>query len=147
MLYIFSHCKFHQKVQYTLSLDVTSLYTTIPNQEGINATASYLFKYRNSNHNPTNNSLCKLLELVLTANACIISHNNEFRHVYRGVELKIEYFYPFTFLCADIMAFSINLCTKCIFLVMFRPPPPPPLCGFVCIRVDPPPPLDAYIIK
>ena len=50
------------------SLDVTSLYTNIPNQEGINATASYLFRYRDPLVNPTNYSLCKLLELVLTTN-------------------------------------------------------------------------------
>ena len=35
------------------SFNVTSLYTNIPNLEGINATTSYLFKYRNHNHNPT----------------------------------------------------------------------------------------------
>ena len=50
------------------SLDVTSLYTNIPNTEGINATASYLSKYRSADENPTNSSLCKLLELVLTTN-------------------------------------------------------------------------------
>ena len=50
------------------SLDVTSLYTNIPNQEGIDATASYLFRHRDPSHNPTNYSLCKLLEVVLTTN-------------------------------------------------------------------------------
>ena len=50
------------------SLDVTSLYTNIPNTEGINATASYLFKYRLHTENPTNSSLCKLLDLVLSTN-------------------------------------------------------------------------------
>ena len=50
------------------SLDVTSLYTNIPNTEGINAAASYLFNYRPPHENPTNASLCKLLELVLTTN-------------------------------------------------------------------------------
>ena len=50
------------------SLGVTSLYTNIPNTEGINATASYLSKYRSGDENPTNSSLCKLLELVLTTN-------------------------------------------------------------------------------
>ena len=50
------------------SLDVTSLYTNIPNLEGIQAIGSYLFKYRSPHQNPTNASLCKLLELVLTTN-------------------------------------------------------------------------------
>ena len=47
----------------------------------------------------------------------------------------------------DIVAFSINLQTKCVFLVMFRPPPLPPLYAFVYISVTPPPPLDAYVIN
>ena len=50
------------------SLDVTSLYTNIPNLEGIQATGAYLFKYRSPHQNPTNASLCKLLELVLSTN-------------------------------------------------------------------------------
>ena len=37
-------------------------------QEGIQASASYLSKYRLASENPTNSSLCKLLELVLTTN-------------------------------------------------------------------------------
>ena len=40
---------------------------------------------------------------------------------------------------SDIVGFSINLLTKCVFLVMFRPPPPT-LYAFVCISVDPPTP-------
>ena len=50
------------------SLDLTSSYTNIPNNEGIQATGAYLFKYRSPHQNPTNASLCKLLELVLTTN-------------------------------------------------------------------------------
>ena len=50
------------------SLDVTSLYTNIPNHEGIKTTGSYLFKDRSPHLNPTNSSICKLLELVLTTN-------------------------------------------------------------------------------
>ena len=38
------------------SLDVTSLYTNIPNTEGIKATASYLFRHRSPHENPTNSS-------------------------------------------------------------------------------------------
>ena len=47
---------------------------------------------------------------------------------------------------SDIVAFSINLHTKCVFLVMFRPPLPPctHLYAFV---LTPPPPLDAYVIN
>ena len=44
------------------------------------------------------------------------------------------------------VAFSINLCTKGVFLVMCRPPLPPctDLYKFV---LTPPPPLDAYVIN
>ena len=50
------------------TLDVTSLYTTIPNDEGILAVSQYLYHHRYSSLNPTNHSICKLLELVLTTN-------------------------------------------------------------------------------
>ena len=50
------------------SLDVTSLYTNIPNQEGISAASHYLTLARDPMENPTNYSILKLLELVLTTN-------------------------------------------------------------------------------
>ena len=46
----------------------------------------------------------------------------------------------------DIVSFSINLRTKCVFLVMFRPPLPP--CTHLYATVlTPPPPLGAYVIN
>ena len=62
------------------SLDVTSLYTNIPNHEGIQATGSYLFKYRLPHQNPTNASICKLLELVLSTNNFFFD-NKEFLEI------------------------------------------------------------------
>ena len=50
------------------TLDVTSLYTNIPNDEGITAVSRYLFRHRDASLNPTNHSICKLLELVLKTN-------------------------------------------------------------------------------
>ena len=50
------------------TLDVTSLYTNIPNNEGIEAAAKFLYRNRPATENPTNSSICKLLELVLTTN-------------------------------------------------------------------------------
>ena len=50
------------------TLDVTSLYTNIPNKEGIHAVSKYLFRHRNAFDNPTNASICNLLHLVLTTN-------------------------------------------------------------------------------
>ena len=49
---------------------------------------------------------------------------------------------------SDIVTFSTNLGTKCVFLVIFRHPPyPPPLVSIVCISCDPQPPLAAYVIN
>ena len=50
------------------TMDVTSLYTNIPTPEGITAVGKALATTRHPNLNPTNRSLCKLLELVLTCN-------------------------------------------------------------------------------
>ena len=47
---------------------------------------------------------------------------------------------------SDIVAFSMNLRTKCVFLVMFRPPLPP-CTHLYALVLTPPPPLDAYIIN
>ena len=50
------------------TLDVTSLYTNIPNNEGISAVPHQLAKTRHPSENPTNHSICELLRLVLTCN-------------------------------------------------------------------------------
>ena len=50
------------------TLDVSSLYTNIPNKEGILAVKQALFKSRSHMLNPTNTSICELLDLVLTCN-------------------------------------------------------------------------------
>ena len=48
------------------SLDVTSLYTNIPNDEGMNCIREILNKERNKVERPLNSSLVDLLEMVLT---------------------------------------------------------------------------------
>ena len=50
------------------TLDVTSLYTNIPNGEGIEVVRQALSKTRHPSENPTNHSICALLKLVLTCN-------------------------------------------------------------------------------
>ena len=50
------------------TLDVTSLYTNIPNSEGIAAVRQQLAQHRHPFENPTNHSICELLRLVLTCN-------------------------------------------------------------------------------
>ena len=50
------------------TLDVTSLNSNIPNMEGIETIGGCLSRYRHHLLNPTNYSLRKLLELVLTTN-------------------------------------------------------------------------------
>ena len=50
------------------TLDVTSLYTNIPNNQGIEAVGDYLSRHRHYSLNPTNSSLLKLLRTVLTTN-------------------------------------------------------------------------------
>ena len=51
-----------------VSLDVTSLYTNIPNQEGIEASYQALLNHRGMVNNPSNLSIAELLTLVLTLN-------------------------------------------------------------------------------
>ena len=50
------------------TLDVTSLYTKIPNDEGIIAVSKILYHNPDPFANPTNSSLCNLLKLVLNTN-------------------------------------------------------------------------------
>ena len=50
-------------------MDVSSLYTNIPNDAGISASAEILNNFRpQKNLKPTNNSIIKLLEMVLKKN-------------------------------------------------------------------------------
>jgi hypothetical protein len=51
-----------------VTFDVTSLYTNIPNKEGIAAANELLQKCRSRQFKPSNNSVIKLLEMVLTKN-------------------------------------------------------------------------------
>jgi len=54
---------------YLVTLDVTSLYTNIPNKEGLEAAWRLLEKYRpEPNIKPKNETLIELLEMVLTMN-------------------------------------------------------------------------------
>ena len=53
---------------HLVTLDVTSLYTNIPNLEGKRAVAQSLNRYRNGESLPTNTSLIRLLDMVLTMN-------------------------------------------------------------------------------
>ena len=46
----------------------------------------------------------------------------------------------------EVVAFSINLRTKCVFLVMFKPPLPP-CTHLYALVLTPPPPLAAYVIN
>ena len=50
------------------TLDVTSLYTNIPNDEGISAVRQSFYRHRDPKDNPTNHSICELLKLILTCN-------------------------------------------------------------------------------
>ena len=52
------------------TLDVSSLYTNIPNMEGLQATARFLMKYRRVRQPSelSNTSICQLLRMVLTMN-------------------------------------------------------------------------------
>lgn len=52
---------------YLVTLDVTSLYTNIPNQEGILAVAKTLVKYQ-PNYSASNSSILELLKIVLHSN-------------------------------------------------------------------------------
>ena len=52
------------------TLDVSSLYTNIPNLEGLQATARFLGRYRKNDQNPepSNQSICHMLNMVLSMN-------------------------------------------------------------------------------
>ena len=50
------------------TLDVTSLYTNIPNEEGVNSIRDMLTKNRNRLEKPSNENIITLLKLVLTKN-------------------------------------------------------------------------------
>ena len=58
------------------TLDVTSLYTNIPNKEGLDSVRSVLNKNRNSLDKPKNEDIVNLLEIVLTKNNFQFNGNN-----------------------------------------------------------------------
>ena len=58
------------------TLDVTSLYTNIPNEEGINSIREILDKERNKTEKPSNETFLELLEMVLKKNN--FQFNNEY---------------------------------------------------------------------
>lgn len=53
---------------YLVTLDVTSLYTNIPNYEGMRAVTKALSKHRKGKNNPSNTSIIQLLKMALTKN-------------------------------------------------------------------------------
>ena len=59
-----------------MTLDVTRLYTNIPNLEGKLAMAKALQLHRHPNSNPTNQGLLTLLNLVLTCNTFTFNQKN-----------------------------------------------------------------------
>ena len=58
-----------------VTLDVSSLYTNIPNDLGIQACKEQLSNYRTGSNSPTNDSIISLLEMVLSKNN--FNFNNE----------------------------------------------------------------------
>ena len=62
---------------YLVTLDVTSLYTNIPNKEGLEAAQRLLSKYRpEENLKPKNTTIIKLLEMVLSMNNFTFNGDN-----------------------------------------------------------------------
>ena len=59
-----------------VTLDVTSLYTNIPHDEGIQAIKTLLQRERPSSYKPSNGYILKLLEMVLTMNNFQFNHKN-----------------------------------------------------------------------
>ena len=59
-----------------VTMDVTSLYTNIPNNEGLRASLIALEKYRTGDVKPRNLSIIKLLEMVLKKNNFQFNGNN-----------------------------------------------------------------------
>ena len=82
--------------------------------------------------------LLKTILSFLLVMSCTIK-NIQSNCICSDVYCYFIYYYYYGLNGSDIVAFSINLRTKCVFLVMFRNPPSP-LYAFVCIIVEPPPP-------
>ena len=59
-----------------VTMDVTSLYTNIPNDEGLRASMAALMKFRTGDVKPRNLSIIKLLEMVLKKNNFQFNGNN-----------------------------------------------------------------------
>ncbi len=61
---------------WLVTLDVSALYTNIPHDEGRKAVMKALVKYRKPSDNPSNNSILRLLDLVLTCNNFDFGNNH-----------------------------------------------------------------------
>ena len=72
------------------TLDVTSLYTNIPNNEGIEAVRLLLSRNRSHMDNPTNHSICSLLKLVLTCNNFHSKHYLQIGGTAMGTQLHLS---------------------------------------------------------
>ena len=59
-----------------VTLDVTSLYTNIPNQEGIRASAKALSCERASSSKSSTSNIIQLMRLVLMLNNFVFNHDN-----------------------------------------------------------------------
>ena len=64
----YTHWACSQKGTLLVTLDVASLYTNIPNNEGLEAARLALFRDRGLMCNPSDDSLIALLKMVLTMN-------------------------------------------------------------------------------
>ena len=77
-LKIFRDFTFSGKNKFIFTMDITSLYTVIPNNEGLSALKFY-FDQR-STKEPSSETLLRLAELVLTLN-CFSFSNNHYQQI------------------------------------------------------------------
>ena len=70
-LQIIQNIKGLPRTAMLVTLDVTSLYTNIPNKEGIRAAAKTLARHRPGAKHPTNQSLIRLLTIVNNGQHCL----------------------------------------------------------------------------
>ena len=82
-LKIFRDFTFSGENKFIFTMDITSLYTAIPNNEGLLALKFY-FDQR-SNKKPSSETLLRLAELVLTLN-CFSFSNNHYQQI-NGVDM------------------------------------------------------------
>ena len=77
-LQIFRDFTFSGENKFIFTMDITSLYTVIPNNEGLLALKFYFDKH--SNKKPSSETLLRLAELVLTPN-CFSFSNNHYQQI------------------------------------------------------------------